>query len=151
VYSKAVALSKAMADALIPHSEDLTPAILSSSQLETETWRRVKPSMPLLKKSIARQCNFNKKENYRACWYKIWPDTAKRGNIYLRRMFIHGARAVLLRVKYDTAGLGHWVHQLEARAPRNKVIVAIANKLARIAWSVLFRGEDYRHAALAAA
>jgi transposase len=41
-------------------------------------------------------------------------------------------------VKYDTAGLGHWVHQLEARAPRNKVIVAIANKLARIAWSVLF-------------
>jgi hypothetical protein len=37
VYSKAVALSKAMADALIPHSEDLTPAILSSSQLETET------------------------------------------------------------------------------------------------------------------
>jgi len=63
---------------------------------------------------------------------------SKRGNIYLRRMFIHGARAVLLRVKYDTAGLGHWVHQLEARAPRNKVIVAIANKLARIAWSVLF-------------
>lgn len=76
---------------------------------------------------------------------------SKRGNIYLRRMFIHGARAVLLRVKYDTAGLGHWVHQLEARAPRNKVIVAIANKLARIAWSVLYRGEDYRHAAFAAA
>lgn len=75
---------------------------------------------------------------------------SKRGNIYLRRMFIHGARAVLLRVKYDTAGLGHWVHQLEARAPRNKVIVAIANKLARIAWSVLFRGERYRHAAAAA-
>ena len=76
---------------------------------------------------------------------------SKRGNLYLRRMFIHGARAVLLRVKYDTAGLGHWVHQLETRAPRNKVIVAIANKLARIAWSVLFRGEPYRHAALAAA
>jgi transposase len=76
---------------------------------------------------------------------------SKRGNVYLRRMFIHGARAVLLRVKYDTAGLGHWVHQLEARAPRNKVIVAIANKLARIAWSVLYRGEDYRHAAVVAA
>lgn len=75
---------------------------------------------------------------------------SKRGNIYLRRMFIHGARAVLLRVKYDTAGLGQWVHQLEARAPRNKVIVAIANKLARIAWSVLFREQEYRHAAAAA-
>jgi transposase len=54
-------------------------------------------------------------------------------------MFIHGARAVLLRVKHDTAGLGHWVHQLEARAPRNKVIVAIANKLARIASGVVSR------------
>ena len=45
------------------------------------------------------------------------------------------------RVKYDTGGFGQWVHQLEARAPRNKVIVAIANKLARIAWAVLFSGE----------
>ncbi len=70
---------------------------------------------------------------------------SKRGNIYLRRMFIHGARAVLLRVKYDTGGFGQWVHQLEARAPRNKVVVAIANKLARIAWAVLFRGKAYEH------
>ena len=59
-------------------------------------------------------------------------------------MFIHGARAVLFRVKYDTGGLGQWVHQLEARAARNKVIVAMANKLARIAWAVLFSGEHYR-------
>jgi transposase len=76
--------------------------------------------------------------------------TSKRRNVYLRRMFIHGARAVLLRVKYETAGFGRWVHQFEARAPRNKVIVAIANKLARIAWAVLFRGVDYQHAALCA-
>ena len=69
---------------------------------------------------------------------------SKRGNIYLRRMFIHGARSVLFRVKYDTGGFGHWVHQPAARAPRNKVAVAIANKLARIAWAVLFRGEDYQ-------
>ena len=69
---------------------------------------------------------------------------SKRGNIYLRRLFIHGARSVLFRVKYDTGGFGHWVHQLAARAPRNKVAVAIANKLARIAWAVLFRGEDYQ-------
>ena len=75
---------------------------------------------------------------------------SKRGNNYLRRMFIHGARAVLMRVKYDTAGLGQWVHQLEARTTRNKVIVALANKLARIAWAVLFKGEAYRHAAVCA-
>ncbi len=77
-------------------------------------------------------------------------DISKRGYTYLRRMFIHGARAVLMGVKYDTAGLGQWIHQLEARATRNKVIVAVANKLARIAWAVLFKGEAYRHAAVCA-
>ena len=68
---------------------------------------------------------------------------SKRGNIYLRRMLIHGARAVLLRVKYNTGGFGQWVKRLEERAPRNKVIVAIANKLARIAWAVLFSGNEF--------
>lgn len=76
---------------------------------------------------------------------------SKRGNIYLRRMFIHGARAMLLRVKYDTGRLGQWAHQLELRAPRNKVIVAVANKLARIAWAVLSSGNEYRSAAVTAA
>ena len=75
----------------------------------------------------------------------------KRGNRYLRKLFVHGARAVLLRVKYDTGGFGQWVHRLAARAPRNKVIVAIANKLARIAWVVLSSGNEYQHAPLAAA
>src|SRR5665811_2021459 len=42
---------------------------------------------------------------------------SKRGNVYLRRLFIHGARAMLLRVKYDTGRLGQWAHQLELRAP----------------------------------
>ena len=70
---------------------------------------------------------------------------SKRGNVYLRRMLIHGARAVLFRIKYDTGGFGQWVHRLSQRAPRNKVIVAIANKLARIAWAVLSSGKEYRH------
>jgi len=70
---------------------------------------------------------------------------SKRGNVYLRRMLIHGARAVLLRVKYDTEGFGQWVHRLAQHAPRNKVVVAIANKLARIAWAVLSTGKDYQH------
>jgi hypothetical protein len=52
---------------------------------------------------------------------------------YLRRMLIHGARAVLLCIKYDTRGFGQWVHRLAQRAPRNRVVVAIANKLARLA------------------
>lgn len=70
---------------------------------------------------------------------------SKRGNVYLRRMLIHGARAVLFRVKYDSGGFGQWVHRLAQRAPRNKVVVAIANKLARIAWAVLSTGKIYRH------
>jgi transposase len=74
----------------------------------------------------------------------------KRGNRYLRKLFVHGARAVLLRVKYDTGGFGQWVHSLAARAPRNKVIVAIANKLARIAWAVLSSGNEHQHAPIAA-
>jgi len=76
---------------------------------------------------------------------------SKRGNVYLRRMFIHGARAVLLCVKHDTGRLGQWMRQLELRAPRNKVIVAVANKLARIAWAVLSTGNEYRNTAVTAA
>ena len=76
---------------------------------------------------------------------------SKRGNIYLRRMFIHGARAMLLRVRYDTGRFGQWAHELELRAPRNKVVVAVANKLARIAWAVLATGNEYRNQAIAAA
>jgi len=70
---------------------------------------------------------------------------SQRGNVYLRRMLIHGARAVLFRIHYDTGGFGQWVQRLAQRAPRNKVIVAIANKLARIAWAVLSSGQDYQH------
>jgi transposase len=70
---------------------------------------------------------------------------SKRGNRYLRRMLIHGARAVLFRAKYDTRGFGQWFQRLAQRAPRNKVIVAIANKLARMAWAVLSSGKDFQY------
>src|SRR5512142_1293691 len=69
---------------------------------------------------------------------------SKRGNAYLRRMFIHGARAVLWRVKYDSGALREWATQLQSRAAKNVVVVALANKLARIAWAVLSSGEHYR-------
>jgi transposase len=70
---------------------------------------------------------------------------SKRGNSYLRRMFIHGARAMLLRCKCDRGPVGEWARQLQARAHRNKVVVAVANKLARVAWAVLFTGAAYRY------
>jgi transposase len=69
---------------------------------------------------------------------------SKRGNNYLRKILIHGARAVVLRSKRDRIAMGAWMTALEARAPRNVLIVATANKLARIAWAVLSTGQDYR-------
>jgi hypothetical protein len=62
----------------------------------------------------------------------------------LRKVLIHGARAAVLRIKRDRAPIGAWLDALDARAPKNVVVVAMANKLARIAWAVLSSGEDYR-------
>jgi transposase len=69
---------------------------------------------------------------------------SKRGNSYLRKILIHGARAVVLRSKRDRIAMGAWMTSLETRAPRNVLIVATAHKLARIAWAVLSTGQDYR-------
>jgi transposase len=69
---------------------------------------------------------------------------SKRGNKYLRKILIHGARAVVLRSKRERIAMGAWMTSLETRAPRNVLIVATANKLARIAWAVLSTGQDYR-------
>ena len=70
---------------------------------------------------------------------------SKRGNRYLRKILIHGARAAVLRLKRERAPMGAWMTALEARAPRNVLDrVATANKLARIAWALLSSAEDYR-------
>ena len=57
---------------------------------------------------------------------------SKRGNVYLREVLIHGARAAVLRIKRDRAPIGAWLDALDARVPKNVVVVAMANKLARI-------------------
>jgi len=69
---------------------------------------------------------------------------SKRGNSYLRRLFIHGARSILIRPHRERYAFGSWMTKLENRAHKNVVAVAVANKLARIAWVVLTRGEHYR-------
>jgi transposase len=69
---------------------------------------------------------------------------SKRGSPYLRKILVHGARAAVLRIKRDQAPIGAWMDALEQRAHRNVLIVAFANKLARIAWAVLSSGEPYR-------
>jgi transposase len=75
----------------------------------------------------------------------------KRGNVYLRKLFIQGARAVLPFKEKQSAGLRNWLAQLTARTHYNVAAVALANKLARIAWAVLATGEVYRPAVLPSA
>ena len=68
---------------------------------------------------------------------------SKRGNSYLRRQLIHGARAALPYVAERDTPLGRWAKALLKRAHPNVAVVAFANKLARIAWAVLRRGERF--------
>ena len=72
---------------------------------------------------------------------------SKRGDGYLRRQLIHGARALVWRSPGRTAGrLWAWIEALRARRPFNVVVAAVANKLARVLWAMLARGEAYRAA-----
>lgn len=66
----------------------------------------------------------------------------KRGNAYLRTLLIHGARAALPGLSRSETPLGAWLRGLGERAHPNVVVVALAAKLARIAWAVR-SGTDY--------
>ncbi len=68
---------------------------------------------------------------------------SKKGEPYLRRLLVLGATAVVryVRNKPDLAG---WVNALLARRPARVVTVAVANKLARIAWAIMQRGGTFR-------
>ena len=68
---------------------------------------------------------------------------SKRGNKYLRKQLIHGARAALPYVAERDTPLGRWAKGLMRRTHRNVAVVAFANKLARIAWAVLRRGKPF--------
>jgi len=72
---------------------------------------------------------------------------SKRGNKYLRTQLIHGARAAMAHVAKKATPVGTWVRQLLTRAHPNVVVVALAAKLARIAWAVLRHGSNYDHRA----
>ncbi len=69
---------------------------------------------------------------------------SKRGNPYLRKLFIQGARALMLRGTKQSPGLRTWIENIAMRKHHNVAAVALANKMARIAWVVLARGEAYR-------
>ncbi len=68
----------------------------------------------------------------------------KRGDSYVRSLVIHGARAVVARAASKDDPLSRWINELVARRGHNKAVVALANKLVRIAWVIVARGECYR-------
>ncbi|MDY6947606.1 MAG: IS110 family transposase [Pseudomonadota bacterium] len=73
----------------------------------------------------------------------------KRGNGYVRRLLIHGARSLLKHLHRKDHELGAWLNKLQERTHRNVAVVAVANKIARIAWAVLSRRDVYRPSAAA--
>jgi len=76
---------------------------------------------------------------------------SKRGNEYLRRMLLHGARSVVMQMERNPSALGKWLTDLSERKHRNVTVVALANKMARIAWALLTRGTHYSAPELAVA
>jgi transposase len=68
----------------------------------------------------------------------------KRGNVYLRRLLVSGARSALLHYKRRDAIIGKHVGRLASRKPFLVVAVALANRMARVAWALLMSGEPYR-------
>ena len=69
---------------------------------------------------------------------------SKRGNRYLRVLFVQAAWVVLIKPKsWERYGLKPWIEAAKKRLHRNVLAIALANKLARIAWSVLAHGRNF--------
>jgi transposase len=68
---------------------------------------------------------------------------SKRGDPYLRKLLVHGARSVLRHAKGREDPLSRWVNALSGRKHPNVVTVALANKTARVAWALAASGAAY--------
>ena len=69
---------------------------------------------------------------------------SKRGNQYLRRLLIQGAWSVLRNVDKHDDRMSRWARQLVERRGKHKAVVAVANKMARIMWSMLYHRTEFR-------
>jgi transposase len=68
----------------------------------------------------------------------------KRGSRYLRMLFVQAAKVILMRPhRWPDFSFGEWLIRAEPRMHRNKLAIALANKLARTAWSVLHHGTTF--------
>jgi transposase len=76
---------------------------------------------------------------------------SKRGDRYLRSLFTTGALAVIRYAKIHGTKHRPWLTALLARRPAKVAAIALANKIARMAWAIMARGERYREPAALAA
>lgn len=80
-----------------------------------------------------------------AAWLGLVPRQHSSGDKHLRTLFIHGARAVVRVATNNNDGhMNQWVNQLKERCGFNKTTVAVANKNARIIWSMLRNETGYQ-------
>jgi transposase len=70
----------------------------------------------------------------------------KRGDVYLRKLLIHGARSVIASLSRREDAKSLWAKSLKERRGANVAAVALAAKHARIIWAILAKGEAYRPA-----
>lgn len=68
----------------------------------------------------------------------------KRGDSYLRKLLIHGARAAMPSLLRKDTRLGAWLRGVKERRGYNRAVVALANKMARICWALLSKGTFYQ-------
>ncbi len=68
---------------------------------------------------------------------------SKRGDAYLRCLLVHGARSAVRTAKDKDDRLSRWIINLQSRRHANVVAIAMANKMARMAWAMMTKGTDY--------
>ena len=118
------------------------------------------PGVPMLATalvaSVADPRNFRSGRNFSA-WIGLVPkqhssggkdrlgSISKQGDRYLRSLFVAGALAVIRYAKVQGTKHRPWLTALLARKPTKVAAIALANKLARMAWAMMARGERYRN------
>ena len=70
----------------------------------------------------------------------------RRGNNYLRRLLVQGAWSVIRYTDKATDRLSRWAAGVIERRGKHKAVIAVANKLARILWAMLYHQTEYRAA-----
>jgi len=75
--------------------------------------------------------------------HACWKDT-KKGDRYLRTLFIHGARSIAIRCHKKQDKHSQWLTNKVDTLGHNKAVVAWANKMARMAWAILTKQETYQ-------